>query len=175
MRVRLLDEIRIKLVQAKLSMSSYSADLSKAAVPQYRIEILVCKDSKSSHDRDELLTFWDRGPAHSFWPIEPPPLFERKKHHGHFNLLELFVILYQNISWYFSVIQHVCSCWFWIFFNPRKMIPILSVSYELVVGNFDSDSYEENERYVLSGCLDSFLLKKYSCNYANSLRCPKWL
>lgn len=47
-------------------------------------------------------------------------------------------------------------------FNPRKIIPILSVSYELIVGDFDSDSYEENERYVLSGCLDSFPLKNIS-------------
>lgn len=128
----------------------------------HRTEILVCKDSQNNH-------------AHTFWLTDPPPLFKSKLHHRHFNSLELFVILYQNISWYFSVIQHVCSCWFRIFFNPRKIIPILNVSYELVVGNFDSDSYKENERYVLSGCLDSFLLKKYSCNYANYLGCPKWL
>lgn len=84
---------------------------------------------KTISDRDELLAFWDWEPAHSFWQTDPPPLFKSKKHHKHFNLMELFVTLYQNISWYFSVIQHVCSCWFWIFFNPRKMIPILTVSY----------------------------------------------
>ena len=111
-----------------------------AKLPQHLVESLVCKGAQNNREANALLTLRDWGPAHSFWKTDPLPHWKRKKHHRHFNLTELFAMLYQNVSWYFSVDQHVCSCWFLRSLNPRKTIPILSDSRELVTGNFDSDS-----------------------------------
>jgi len=135
--------------------------MSVATVPQCLVESLCCRGTWNNGDANALLTLRGWRPAHSFWKTDSFPCLERKEHHRHFNLMELSVMLYQNVSSYFSVDQHVCSCWFLRSLNPRKTIPILSVSYELVTGNLDSDSSQANERYVLSGCMESFPLKSF--------------
>lgn len=146
-------------------------------VPPHLVESLVCKCTQNNHETNALLRLRDWGPAHSFWKTDPPPHLKRRKHHRHYWCFPTWwnwlwcIRIFLGI---FSVKQRVCSCWFLRSLDTRNTIPILSILYELVLGNFYFDSNQEDEKYVLSRWLYSFpLKKKVFCNYINYPRCLK--